>query len=270
MGVGTTAVMCPLSQLLNLPKSLGPRGPGAGGTLRRVSTPSRVNSAPASASTPRPSATLGIVTKLMRYPFKSFSGEQLSVADVSEDGLLGDRVFGIVDTSNDELLSLKTVPLLRAARAYFREDGEAMVLLPDGSAFSTDDHNADQLLSDWLHRRVRVERATASPGRLVGGKPPFRTATGSFLDTQAAVVIGTTEECNEHALRANVVVEPGTELHWQPTAMPGRVVDIGGVQVRLLAGGGRRWLSGPPIGCFATVVGVGRVRPGDEVSTPRL
>ena len=74
----------------------------AGGTLAAVST-----------MPPDPTAdVIGQVMRIMRYPVKSVGGEQVASADVSEDGILGDRAFGIVDATSGLLLSAHTVPLL--------------------------------------------------------------------------------------------------------------------------------------------------------------
>src|SRR5438094_151859 len=43
---------------------------------------------------------LGSVVSLWRYPVKSMMGEELNATDVTERGLLGDRTYALVDTSD--------------------------------------------------------------------------------------------------------------------------------------------------------------------------
>jgi len=44
--------------------------------------------------------SMGSVVSLWRYPVKSMMGEELNAADVTERGLLGDRAYALVDTSD--------------------------------------------------------------------------------------------------------------------------------------------------------------------------
>ncbi len=52
-------------------------------------------------------ATLGRVVSLWRYPVKSMMGEELNASDVTERGLLGDRAYALVDSSNGRVASAK-------------------------------------------------------------------------------------------------------------------------------------------------------------------
>ena len=50
---------------------------------------------------------LGSVVSLWRYPVKSMMGEELNATDVTERGLLGDRAYALVDTSDGKAATAK-------------------------------------------------------------------------------------------------------------------------------------------------------------------
>src|SRR5688572_31093329 len=67
---------------------------------------------------------LGSVVSLFRYPVKSMMGEELNATDITQRGLLGDRVYAIVDSSNRKVGSAKNPrkwPNLFDFRAAFIE-----------------------------------------------------------------------------------------------------------------------------------------------------
>ena len=43
---------------------------------------------------------LGAVVSLWRYPVKSMMGEELNATQITDRGLLGDRAYAVVDTSD--------------------------------------------------------------------------------------------------------------------------------------------------------------------------
>src|SRR6267378_1338446 len=50
---------------------------------------------------------LGSVASLWRYPVKSMMGEELNASEVAERGLLGDRVYALVDRSDGKVATAK-------------------------------------------------------------------------------------------------------------------------------------------------------------------
>jgi len=50
---------------------------------------------------------LGSIVSLWRYPVKSMMGEELNAALVTESGLLGDRAYALLDTSDGKVASAK-------------------------------------------------------------------------------------------------------------------------------------------------------------------
>jgi uncharacterized protein YcbX len=67
---------------------------------------------------------LGEVKEIIRYPVKSFQGEQIPETEVSQYGLLGDRTHVFIDHSrNNKHLSAKQRPLLLGyAASYVGEE----------------------------------------------------------------------------------------------------------------------------------------------------
>lgn len=108
------------------------------------------------------------VAGLWRYPVKSLQGERLESAAVDEDGVVGDRQWGIRDEGTGRILTARRRPeLLAAAAAY---DGDLPVLtLPDGRVASGPGDRTDRLLSQWLGSPVSLVPA-AQP---VGGRAEF-------------------------------------------------------------------------------------------------
>src|SRR5215216_4109361 len=51
---------------------------------------------------------LGSVVSLLRYPVKSMMGEELNATEMTERGLLGDRAYALVDSSDGKVASAKT------------------------------------------------------------------------------------------------------------------------------------------------------------------
>lgn len=101
------------------------------------------------------------VVGLWRYPVKSLQGERLDGARIEEDGVAGDRRWGIRDQRTGRILTARRRPeLLAAAAAY---DGEEPVLtLPGGRTVAGAGKRTDALLSEWLGSPVSLVSSRAS------------------------------------------------------------------------------------------------------------
>lgn len=109
-------------------------------------------------------ASVGTVVSLWRYPVKSMMGEELNAAEVTERGLLGDRVYALVDPSNGKVASVKNPTKwarLFDCRAAFVEPPRRAakvpairITLPDGSLITSEQANLNQILSSVLGRAV--------------------------------------------------------------------------------------------------------------------
>ena len=90
------------------------------------------------------------VTAIWRYPVKSMAGERLSLAEMTETGLAGDRVVQVYDR-RDRMVTARQFPRLLRLHATLGPDGEPLV---DGLP--------------WHSREVaqRIEAAVAPGARL--------------------------------------------------------------------------------------------------------
>jgi len=115
---------------------------------------------------------VGSVVSLWRYPVKSMMGEELNAAEVTKVGLLGDRAYAIVDSSDGKVASAKNPrkwPQLfdfRAALADAPRTGIPVppvhITLPNGSSVNSDQAAVHQLLSEVLKREGEIIRSSRS------------------------------------------------------------------------------------------------------------
>ena len=94
------------------------------------------------------------VVGLWRFPVKSMQGERLDAAEITTDGIVGDRAYGIVDDMTELVLTARREPRLLEAAAAYRRDGSVTITLPDGSR-AVD----DVALSAWLGHPVHLQAA---------------------------------------------------------------------------------------------------------------
>src|SRR5687767_7001453 len=119
-----------------------------------------------------PNATqseLGAVVSLWRYPVKSMMGEELNATEVTERGLLGDRAYALVDSSDRKVATAKNPrkwPRLFDFRANLIEPVHAAakappvrIALPDGTTVTSDQGDLNQILSKALDRDVTLGTA---------------------------------------------------------------------------------------------------------------
>ena len=69
---------------------------------------------------------------LWRYPVKSLQGEELREAVLEDNGLRGDRCWGIRDETTGRILTGRREPKLLLAAATLGDDDEPTVVLPSG------------------------------------------------------------------------------------------------------------------------------------------
>jgi uncharacterized protein len=215
---------------------------------------------------PNPASTLvGEVEELWRYPVKSMLGEQLTVAEVVESGLLGDRAYALRDTSDGKIATAKNPrkwpnlfdygAALTGAATAGEKLPPAQITLPDGTTISTERPDAARILSAALKREVRlekIERAGASNQETseeywldMEGLEHRDTVTdfnlpeGTFFDTATVHILTTATLQRLHELypegrfavprfRPNVVISPtDSSSGFVENAWLGRIVAIG-------------------------------------------
>jgi uncharacterized protein len=114
-----------------------------------------------------PAQVLGSVVSLWRYPVKSMMGEELNAAEITERGLLGDRAYALVDSSDGKVASAKNPrkwPQLFDFRAAFVDPPRpgaklppVRITLPDGVVVTSEQGNLNQILSRALNREVTLD-----------------------------------------------------------------------------------------------------------------
>ena len=116
---------------------------------------------------------VGSIVSIWRYPVKSMLGEELNASDVTKGGLVGDRAYALVDSSDGKIASAKNPrkwPHLFDFRAAFAEKPKAgvklpvvRISLPDGTIVSGEQADVHQILSKVLKREVKLSAATGLP-----------------------------------------------------------------------------------------------------------
>jgi uncharacterized protein len=111
----------------------------------------------------------GSIAALWRFPVKSMQGERLVQAELTTQGLLGDRAYAIVDRETGKVASAKSVRLfpnlLRLSAAFVEpprvgdEIPPVRITLPDGEAVTSDAGDIDRVLSRWFRREVTLARS---------------------------------------------------------------------------------------------------------------
>jgi len=212
---------------------------------------------------------IGSVVSLWRHPIKSMMGEELNATTVTERGLLGDRAYALVDSSEGKVASAKNPrkwPNLFDFLATFIEPPRSSanvppvrITLPDGTMATSEQRDLNEILSKALNRKVTLnatERGHVRPASAeeywpdMDGLPYRDTVTdfvlpeGTFFDC-ATVHLLTTSTLDRlrdlypkgrfevRRFRPNIVVEPASgEKSFVENAWIGHALCIGG-EVRL-------------------------------------
>jgi uncharacterized protein YcbX len=127
-------------------------------------------------------AVLGSVVSLWRYPVKSMLGEELNAAQVTDRGLLGDRAYALLDSSDGKVASAKNPrkwPQLFDFRAAFLDAPRVgatlppvRTTLPDGTVLSSTHGDLNRILSGALKREVTLEATGGGQREIVESASP--------------------------------------------------------------------------------------------------
>jgi uncharacterized protein len=154
---------------------------------------------------------VGSVAELWRFPVKSMKGERLETAQLTARGVVGDRAYALVETGTGKVVSAKSVKhfggLLDCAASFVeppRADAEmppVRITLPDGTSLISDASNAEQVLSGYWRRDVRLARVA----------PDDFTIDQYHPDVEGAVPAGDRDTMVETKLGAALFAEMGAQ-----------------------------------------------------------
>jgi uncharacterized protein len=114
--------------------------------------------------------SIGKVVSIWRYPVKSMMGEELNSSNVTQRGLIGDRVYAIIDLQTGKVASAKNPGKwgkLFDFRAAFIDSPQNVenippvrIILPDGSQIFSNNGEINGTLSKVLGREVSIMNAS--------------------------------------------------------------------------------------------------------------
>jgi hypothetical protein len=189
------------------------------------------------------------LTAIWRYPVKSLQGEQLVDADIDDDGVRGDRSWGIRDTGTGRILTARREPPLLLAAARLAGDSQPEITLPNGETVRGTGPDTNAALSDWLERPVTLEAAegatggraeffadatddtstaiewTMPPGRFVDAMPLLVLTTASLRTGAALHAAG---DWDPRRFRANLLIDLDGDS-WVEDGWCGSTLQIGPV-----------------------------------------
>jgi class 3 adenylate cyclase/uncharacterized protein YcbX len=119
-------------------------------------------------------AVLGSVDTIWRYPVKSMAGEEIPVAKMTARGMLGDRVYALVDKASNRTATVRSwaAPLLNYRVQFVTEPDvgapvpDVRITLPGGLELTTSDPDIHHRLSAAFDRNLTM-MATAPAGLMV-------------------------------------------------------------------------------------------------------
>lgn len=178
-----------------------------------------------------PKREIGRVAALYRYPVKSMAAESLQAAEVSWQGLAGDRRWAFVrpglQRSNFPWLTIRERSDLWAYRPRFADPGQ-----PDASATVVTTPTGDELdvtnpaLASELGDGVRVMKQN---------RGVFDAAPLSLITTQTVAALGSTigRSLDPLRFRPNLLVEATDDAPFLEEGWVGSTVQVGGFAFRI-------------------------------------
>lgn len=112
-------------------------------------------------------AAIGLVSDLWRFPIKSLAGERLREAWLTDQGVLGDRAFALLDVATNSVVSASNrhfPGLLDWHATYLKPPHlgvplpEVRIALPDGTSWTTQATDLNARLSGHYGREVILVR----------------------------------------------------------------------------------------------------------------
>lgn len=154
---------------------------------------------------------VGTVASMWRYPVKSMLGEELEASEVTKHGLLGDRAYALLDARSGRIASAKNpkkwAKLLEFHAAFTEppypnaEVPPVRFSLPDGNSLTSEQADANHILSGWLGREVQLLSSVPEAASLdqywpnIEGAPVRETVTQLFMPPATFF-----DSCSIHAI----------------------------------------------------------------------
>ena len=143
-----------------------------------------------------PISTLSLAS-LWRYPVKSMMGEELNSAIITNNGVLGDRSYALLDLETDKVVSAKNPkkwPEIFSFHARYietpvleKEIPPVWITLPDGNIIRSDQPDAEQLLSIALKRTISLRNKAAQHASLEQYWPEYEGESTEISDETISV-----------------------------------------------------------------------------------
>ena len=199
----------------------------------------------------RPVTASVSTAELWRYPVKSLLGERLTTLRVVEDGVVGDRMWGIQDRRDGRILTARREPRLLFASSRLAASDLPVITLPDGQELAGTGPVIDAALSAWLGKPVKLQTASESrparaeyfadstddasraieytmpKGRFVDAYPVLLITTAGLRGGAAAYPAGAWDV---RRFRPNILIQLDNE-GWLEDAWAGRRLNIGSAQL---------------------------------------
>ena len=182
-------------------------------------------------------ALQGAVAQLWRYPASSLAGERLDAISVGHETIYGDRLFGLVDTSDNEIarpdrdVKWHNVPRIRTR---LTNDRQLEIAVPDGDWLRAPGAECDRAVSAYLGfgasiRPFNQENASGHAGPLTAARykkaPIHLLTTASLARLKALHPEGAADP---RRFRPNIVVDmAAVEGSFPETEWIGRKLAIG-------------------------------------------
>ncbi len=207
----------------------------------------------------------GVIATLWRYPVKSMNGEQVESAEIVEGGIVGDRGYALIDTSNGKVVSAKFPKKwgkLIGLDAAFTSEPSAntplppvRVTWPNGETATSGVDDLDARLTEIVERAVTMTTARPQEVSLERLDPLAEgeeildigelMMEGRFSDYAALHLITTStltrlgelrpeSQFDARRFRPNIVVDTGAAAGFVENDWVGRTIALGkDVRIRI-------------------------------------
>jgi uncharacterized protein YcbX len=96
------------------------------------------------------------VAQVWQYPVKSMIGVRVERAELTADGMVGDRTWAVRDEERGGIRGAKKIGELMRLAARHVDGGHVAITLPDGSTVRSDDADVNERVSAALDHRVTL------------------------------------------------------------------------------------------------------------------